>query len=57
MSEYSDNLFKALFDLEQVREVLRETAPQHDFDEVQRAEVEENLLSAEKSIKKILSRI
>jgi hypothetical protein len=40
MTEETNALFEALFALEDVREILRETAPEHNLDEDQKKRLE-----------------
>lgn len=53
MSEETENLFAALFALEDVREILRKTAPKHSLNEEEKKKAKEALDKAKKSIKKI----
>ena len=41
MGEHSDALYKALFALEDVRELLRQTAPGHELDDGQKKKLAE----------------
>jgi hypothetical protein len=51
MGRHSDALFGALFALEEVREILRQTAPGHELDEAQK----KKMASALAEVKKHLS--
>lgn len=46
----ADALFTALFSLTDVRALLRETAPSHEFDEVQKIAAEKAIASVKKQI-------
>jgi hypothetical protein len=50
MGNAVDNLFEALFALADLRVLLRETAPLHEFNATQRAQVSEALARAKKAL-------
>ena len=49
MTQETEALFEALFALEDVRELLRETAPKHKLNEEQRGRLAEALKKARKA--------
>ncbi|MFH1403681.1 MAG: hypothetical protein ABIH11_05365 [Candidatus Altiarchaeota archaeon] len=53
MSDESDALFGAQFALEDIRELLRETAPGHKLSEVQKKKLAESLNRIMSELKKI----
>lgn len=46
----ADALFTALFSLTDIRALLRETAPQHDLDDTQKAQAAKALVSIRKQL-------
>lgn len=50
MSQETDALFTAFFALEDVRELLRESAPKHELDESQKKRLDEALKAARKAL-------
>ena len=50
MSKETESLFRVLFALEDVREILRETAPEHKLDENQKKKVKAALEKARKML-------
>ena len=51
MTEETNALFEALFGLEEIRELLRESAPEHNLNEAQKKKLEEKIDKIENSIK------
>jgi hypothetical protein len=56
MSEETDALFQALFSLEEVRELLRQTAPKHKLNEEQKKKLKEKLGEVRKALE-VLERL
>lgn len=50
MSQETDALFNALFALEDVREIIRQTSPKHELSEEQKEKVDKALGKAEKAL-------
>jgi len=50
MSKETENLFNAMFALEDVREVLRQSAPKHELDEKQKEQVRKALEKIKKAL-------
>jgi len=50
MSDETEALFNAMFELEEVREILRQTAPSHELDEAQKEKVKKALAKAAKAL-------
>jgi len=53
MTEETSAFYEALFSLEEVRELLRKTAPEHKLSEEQKKRLKELLAKARKSIDSI----
>ncbi len=53
MSEETDAVFEAQFALEDVRELLRQTAPKHNLDDEQKKRLEKALDTARKALEKL----
>jgi hypothetical protein len=53
MSKETESLFAAMFALEGVREILRQTAPAHELDEAQKEQVKKALEKVRKALQVI----
>ena len=53
MSKETDSLFEAIFALEDIREVLRETAPKHCLTDQQKDRVNKALQTVEHAMKEL----
>jgi len=50
MTEETDVLFQALFNLEEVRELLRQTAPKHKLNDEQKKKLKESIGQVKKAL-------
>lgn len=50
MTEETDALFEALFNLEEIRELLRESAPKHKLNEEQKKKLKEKIEKIKKNL-------
>ena len=57
MSEETDALFEAFFALEDVREVLRQTAPKHKLTQEEKANVKDSLAKVKAAVSKLEGRL
>jgi len=53
MTEETENLFKAIFELEEIRELLRQTAPNHKFTDEQKKKLRSSIEIVRESLKKL----
>jgi len=53
MTEETNALFEALFSLEEIRELLRQTAPKHALNEEQKKKLKESTDKIKKSIEEL----
>ncbi len=53
MSEETENLFNAIFELEEIRELLRQTAPSHKLTDEQKRKLSNSILIVRESLKKL----
>ncbi len=57
MSEETDSLFEALFALEDVRELLRETAPSHKLDPAQKRRLADAIAKVRSSLARLEAKL
>jgi len=57
MTEETDALFQALFALEDVRELLRETAPKHKLNEIQKKRFQDALKAVRSGLDRLEGRL
>jgi hypothetical protein len=53
MTEETSALFEALFRLEEIREILRESAPKHNLNQEQKKKLKKEIEGIEKSLKQL----
>lgn len=53
MTEEVENLFKAIFELEEIREFLRQTAPYHKLSDEQKRKVGSSIEIVRESLKRL----
>lgn len=53
MTEEVENLFNAIFELEEIRELLRQTAPSHKLTDEQKRKLSNSILIVRESLKKL----
>ncbi len=53
MTEEVENLFKAIFELEEIREILRQTAPNHKLTDAKKRKLKDSIEIIRESLKKL----
>lgn len=53
MTEEVENLFKAIFELEEIRELFRQTAPHHKLTDEQKKKLKDSIEIVRESLKRL----